>query len=165
MPKADSKSTTSDRALREPPAELREFLAPFDGEVARLFFAARSTVLAAAPRANELIYDAYNAVSCAYSFTDRLSEAFCHVAAYPKYVNLGFNRGAELTDPEALLAGSGANIRHVRIADVADLERPGLARLVRAAVQQGRALAPPRSGNGTSVVKAVYARKRRPAGR
>src|SRR5258706_4713028 len=101
--------------MRRPPAALRTFLEPYDQIISRLFFAARATVLVAAPEATELIYDAYNAVTVAYSFTDRLREAFCHVAAYRDHVNLGFNRGAGLADAERLLVGTGTSIRHIRI--------------------------------------------------
>jgi hypothetical protein len=137
-------------------------LAAYDPEVARLFFATRVVVLRAAPRACELMYDAYNAVTVAYSFTERLREAFCHVAAYRGYVNLGFNRGATLADPEGLLVGSGARIRHVRIASAADLRAKALRSLVAAAVAQGRELAPTPAEKPRAIVKAVYARKRRP---
>src|SRR4026207_616530 len=89
----DAASTGRGGHMRKPPTALREFLQPYEPAVARLFLAARGAVLRAAPNATELIYDAYNAVSAVYSFTDRMKEAFCHVAAYPKYVNLGFNRG------------------------------------------------------------------------
>jgi hypothetical protein len=79
-----------------PSPALREFLGAYDPPIARLYLAVRSALLTAAPDANELIYYAYNAVTTAYSFTERLREAFCHVAAYRAYVNLGFNPGASL---------------------------------------------------------------------
>jgi hypothetical protein len=147
---------------RAAPTALRGFLAAYDPAVAKLFLATRKAVLAAAPRANELVYDAYNAVSCAYSFSDRLKEAFCHVAAYPRHVNLGFNRGAELVDPARRLSGGGAKIRHVRIAAIGDLEDAALAALLRAAVQQGRALHPQPGARGRFRVVPVTGKKRRP---
>ena len=151
--------------VRTPPAALRRFLAAYDPAVARLFLAARAAVLDAAPGASELVYDAYNAVATAYSFTDRLKEAFCHVAAYRRYVNLGFNQGATLPDPEGLLVGSGARIRHIRIAAVADVRRPGVRKLLRAAVRRGRRIdAAPTTGPRT-IVKPSYAKTRRPARR
>ena len=146
---------------RHPPAALRGFLEPYGPEVTRVFLAARQTVLKAAPDATELIYDAYNAVTAAYSFTDRLKEAFCHVAAYRNYVNLGFNRGAGLADPQRLLAGSGARIRHIRIAVVEDLDRPGVRQLVKLAVAEARGWGLS-SAAPQSIVKAVYPNKRRP---
>jgi hypothetical protein len=148
--------------VTEADEELARFLAPFGAELARLFLAARRFVRAAAPGASELIYDAYNAVSCAYSYTGRLGGAFLHVAAYPRYVNVGFNRGAALPDPEGLLAGSGARIRHVRVESAAALRAPGLARLVRAAVAQGRALAPLHAARPASQVRPTKGAKRRP---
>ena len=147
---------------RRPSAALREFLAAYDPAVARLYLAARKTVLEAAPDANELIYDAYNAVTTAYSFTEGLSEALCHVAAYRGYVNLGFNRGASLPDPERILVGKGARIRHVRITSPAGFENRAVGDLLRAAVLQGRDSSHGAAGNALAIVKAVYAKKRRP---
>jgi hypothetical protein len=148
---------------RRPSAELRGFLEAYDPAIARLYLATRKAVLEAAPGANELIYDAYNAVTTAYSFTDRLAEAFCHVAAYRAYVNLGFNRGASLPDPERILVGKGARIRHVRIASAAELARPAIRELLRRAVAQGHGAADGADGSAHAIVKAVYARKRRPS--
>lgn len=148
--------------MRRPAPELREFLTAYDPAIPKLFFAARKAVLEAAPGACELIYDAYNAVTVAYSFSEALKGAFCHVAAYRSHVNLGFNRGTELADPERLLAGSGARIRHVRITGVEALDRPALRALLAAAVDQGRTLVPAPAAKPRAIVKAVYARKRRP---
>jgi hypothetical protein len=146
--------------MRPPPAALRKFLAAFDPAIGRLFLAARGRVLAAAPDADELVYDAYNAVSAAYTFSGRLREAFLHVAAYAEHVNLGFNRGAELADPDGLLRGTGARIRHVRLTKAAELRAPALGRMLRAAVAQGRALAP--RGGAASRVRPTTGAKRRP---
>jgi hypothetical protein len=148
--------------MRHATAELRRYLSAYDPAIARLFLAARRAVLSAAPKANELVYDAYNAVSVAFTFSERLKEAFCHVAAYPRHVNLGFNRGADLADPARLLAGSGARIRHVRLDAPADLESPALRALVRAAVRQGRALAPTAPKKRASIVRPTRGPKRRP---
>jgi len=149
--------------MRNPPPALRKFLAAYDPKIGRLFYAARRTILAAAPNATELIYDAYNAVSAVYAFTDRLKDAFCHVAAYRSHVNLGFNRGGQLADPQGLLAGSGTSIRHIRIAAVADLQRPGVQRLVAAAVKQAPRPDGPPPARPRAVVKPVYPKKRRPS--
>jgi hypothetical protein len=147
---------------RKPPQALAGFLAAFDPAIGRLFLDTRALVLDAAPDANELVYDAYNAVTIAYSFTGQLKEAFCHVAAYSGHVNLGFNRGAELDDPAEILVGAGARIRHVRIASRGELAAPALRRLLRAAVAQGRALAPAAPARPASVVRPTTGAKRRP---
>ncbi len=63
----------------------------------------------------------------------KMSEHFCYVAVLPDRVNLGFNYGSELPDPEGLLQGTGKLFRHVKIASPQDLENPALRRLLEAA--------------------------------
>lgn len=116
------------------PEELERLLARYDARVVELFAAAREAVLREAPGAAELVYDGYNAVAAAYTFTGRQHGAFCHVAAYSKYVNLGFNHGVDLDDPEGLLQGSGKAIRHVRVSDVARVRERAIVALIRQAV-------------------------------
>jgi hypothetical protein len=66
-------------------------------------------VPARAPAANELVYDACNAVSCACTFSERLKEAFRHVASYSGHVNLGCKRGAALDDPQSRRCAGGGH--------------------------------------------------------
>ena len=63
----------------------------------------------------------------------KMSEHFCYVAVLPDRVNLGFNYGSELPDPEGLLQGTGRLFRHAKIASPRDLENPALRRLLEAA--------------------------------
>ena len=63
----------------------------------------------------------------------KMSEHFCYVAVLPDRVNLGFNYGGELPDPEGLLQGTGKLFRHVKITSPRDLENPALRRLLEAA--------------------------------
>jgi hypothetical protein len=152
--------------MRRPPgAELKKFLGAFSPEMAKIALRVRAFVLGEAPLAHELVYDAYDAVAMGYSFTERSSDSFCHIAVYARWVNLGFNQGTQIPDPGHLLEGSGGRVRHLRIESLDDLHEPHVGRFLRAAMKnaQGRSVAgvverkPPRS-----VVRAVYARKRRP---
>jgi len=146
--------------MTAPRPEYLEFLKPYGPELTALALATRQLVLAAAPDCTELIYDAYSAVATGYCYTGRPSDAFIHIAVYAKWVNLGFNRGVLLPDPEQLLHGTGRWTRHVRIAQPADLKRRGLKALVKAAVEDATMPAVPHKSE--SVVRAVYARKQRP---
>ena len=152
---------------RVPPPlpEYLKFLSAYDPQITELALATRALVLEESPGAVELIYDAYNAMAAGYSFTGRPSDGFIHIAAYARWVNLGFNFGSRLDDPEGVLQGSGQWVRHIRIAQAADLAKPVVRRLVREAVAgaerpDGRA-APAQT---KSVVRAIYPKKRRPAG-
>jgi len=63
----------------------------------------------------------------------KMSEHFCYIALHDDHVNLGFNQGAELPDPEGLLGGPGKLMRHTKITQTEDLEDPALRRLLEAA--------------------------------
>ena len=63
----------------------------------------------------------------------KMSEHFCYIAPFKQHLNLGFFYGAHLPDPEHLLEGKGADLRHVKIRNAADLEDPALRQLVESA--------------------------------
>ncbi len=58
----------------------------------------------------------------------KMSERFCYVAVHKDHVNLGFNYGAELPDPEGLLQGPGKLMRHTQLNAPGDLANPALRR-------------------------------------
>jgi hypothetical protein len=98
--------------------------------------ALREIVLEEAPEAIESLVNGY-AVAIGFSFTGKpLKDGFCHVVIYKNCVNLGFNRGALLADPDGVLEGSGKLIRHLRVHNHDELDRPIMRRLVRAAIEQ-----------------------------
>jgi hypothetical protein len=147
--------------IRPPHGKLLEFLAPYRKEIRQLALCTREAILEQDPEAIELIYDAYNTVVTAFSLTDRLKDAFCAVAVYRDYVNLGFNYGALLPDPKKRLLGKGTRIRHIKIENAGELNAPEVVELIRRA-----AFRVPRAANskvaGYAIVKAIYPKKRRP---
>ena len=150
-----------------PPAnpEYLRFLGAYDKHIVDLALATRRLVLEEAAGSIELLYDAYSAVSAGYSFTGRPSDTFVYIAAFAKRVNLGFYWGVHLRDPDGRLQGSGRQSRHIPIEEVKDLRKPYVRAFVKAAVKMaerpaaGEAL---QAEPGASVVRAIYARKRRP---
>jgi hypothetical protein len=68
---------------------------------------------------------------------------FCYIKAFKNHVNFGFWRGAELPDPEGILEGSGAKMRHVKISGTDDIRKKAFQDLVRSAVQLNRSLGDP----------------------
>jgi hypothetical protein len=153
------------KKLRKPPPELIRYLAAYPASVAELFLNVRAAVLTAAPTANEIIVDAYSAVATGFTFTERFKEAFCHIAAYSTYVNLGFNRGTELDDPRRILQGTGKLTRHIRIAKMEDLRAPYIQRFLDAAITKARAqveLTSAETDEPWTKITRVDDRKRRP---
>lgn len=147
---------------RLPDPRLLKFLEAYDPAIGSIALALRQMVLEEAPDAPEMIYDAYNAVAFGFSFTGRLKEGFIHIAAYSKHVNLGFNYGATLADPHGVLVGSGKQVRHIKIARAADLERPYLKEYICAAIAQAGGPQKPAAQVPPSQVRGNYPVKRRP---
>lgn len=61
--------------------------------------------------------------------------AFAYVNAFTSHVNVGFFRGAELTDPAGLLQGTGKSMRHVKLAPGTEIDASALTRLIDDAYQ------------------------------
>ena len=145
--------------LPEPP-EYIEFLAPYSQEVQLLARGLRVRMLELLPPCIETIWDATNVAGVAFGFTEKNADHFLHLAAYTKYVNLGFSRGAGLHDPEARLQGTGTRFRHIRMNAVEDLEDPYVRDLIRQAHESAvNSLEPvePRT-----IVRVMEGPKRRP---
>jgi hypothetical protein len=121
---------------RPPDRQLLTYLASYDPHVSHLTLALREVVLQEAPDAIESISKGY-AVAIGFSFTGKpLKDGFCHVVTYSSHVNLGFNRGALLPDPNGVLQGAGKSIRHITIRNQAELDRPSIRRYLQAAIEQ-----------------------------
>lgn len=120
--------------------KLCEVLADRPRRVSELALEARRFVTELAPGSSELLYATY-AVSNVFSYTGKVGQGFIHIATYQNHVNMGFNRGAELHDPDGILKGSGKSIRHVRLESSEDLKSRPLKTLIKAAIAQGKKLA------------------------
>ena len=149
--------------VRAANAEYVGLLSPYPEAIQKLALAARKLILEEAPEASEFVYEVYT-IANHFSFTERPSDAFVFTTTHANWVNLGFNFGAVLPDPQALLRGDGKFIRHVRIAEAADLENTAVRELVRAAIERAER---PESGAKkprTVVRRAAPGKKGRPRG-
>jgi hypothetical protein len=59
--------------------------------------------------------------------------AFAYVGAFKAHVNVGFFRGAELSDPSGLLEGTGKFMRHVKLRPADEVDAKGLRELIQTA--------------------------------
>ncbi len=135
---------------------LRVLMQDRSEDVIKTALAARRAVLKSAGDCCELIYETY-CISNAFTFTGKQGQGFIHIATYAKHVNLGFDRGTELEDPDGLLKGTGRLIRHIRLNSASDLKQEAILRLIDDAVDQGRIMAENKGG----VVEASVVVKRR----
>lgn len=111
-----------------------QFLLDFkDKEVIELFSDLRLYILELKPDCNELVYHTH-ALTAVFSISDKLSDAFCMVPIYTNHLNLGFNKGTLLKDPNKLLTGTGNLIRHIDIKKPGDYRNPKVKALIQEAI-------------------------------
>jgi hypothetical protein len=137
--------------MRRPPdPQLLGFLEAYDRHISDLALALREIVLEEAPDASESIYQVYT-VAIWFGFSGKMKDMFCYISTSAGHVNLGFPRGASLTDPNRVLEGEGKAMRHIKFRRHSDVERPFVPRYIQAAMEQ---VAPAGArGTGKSVVK------------
>jgi len=124
---------------------LAELLSDRPSDLCELMLGVRAHVKGIAKGSSEILYKTY-AVSNVFTYSDRLKEAFIHIAVYGKHLNLGFNYGASLDDPQQILEGTGKLIRHIRIESLSQLKQRPIKSLIQAATAQGREMAEEHNG-------------------
>lgn len=98
-------------------------------EIAR---AARSLLAEVLPGITEVPWSRQRVVGYGVG-PKKMSEHFCYISPHKNHVNLGFLYGADLADPLGFLEGHGKLLRHVKLASIDDVRRPGLRDLVHTA--------------------------------
>ena len=131
------RQTTRDTEPPPPPEELIRCLSRFELSIGEIALALRQMVLEEAPGATEKLFDGY-VLAVSYSFSTKWSEGICYVSVHAKHCNLGFNRGAELPDPDGLLVGEGKILRHLKVKTSKDLKQPHVRRFIRAAIKHSK---------------------------
>jgi len=102
-------------------------------EVIDLFCNLRHFILELYPDSNELLYHTH-ALTAVFSISDKLSGAFCMLPIYTNHLNLGFNKGTLLKDPDKLLTGTGNLIRHIDVKKTSDYRNPKVKALIQEAI-------------------------------
>lgn len=111
--------------------KILEGRSPAVQEVAR---AARGLIYAVLPQTVEVVWERQKSAGYGTG-PKKQTEHFSWIMAHAGHVNLGFNYGAELSDPEGLLEGTGALFRHVKLRSPGDVQRPALRALLEQAVK------------------------------
>lgn len=66
-----------------------------------------------------------------YGYSPKYKDLVCAIAPYKKYINLIFAKGTLMSNPGKILAGTGKRTRHIKIQELNDVEKPGVAEQVR----------------------------------
>jgi hypothetical protein len=84
---------------------------------------------------HELMPDAVERVDLpdrvlAFGTSEKLRDVWFALIAHKAHVNVQLADGVDLDDPDALVEGTGKRIRHVKVRDPDDADRPALRRLM-----------------------------------
>ena len=109
--------------------EVSKFLQGYNGEVRDLALRVRELVLKTMPSAQEKVYTGWQTIG--YSHSGGMKSQFCAISPQRDRVNVYFNRGTDLSDPEHLLEGTGKQMRHVKVRTLADAQSKGLRALIK----------------------------------
>jgi hypothetical protein len=142
-----------------PEKQLAGFIAKYTPDIGALARAALAKMRARLPGAVVLVYDNYNALAIGFGPTERASDAIFSITLFPRWVSLFFLQGANLSDPQKLLKGSGKKARHIVLEGAADLDKPAVQALFAHALERA---AKPLDGTspGRIVIKSISAKQR-----
>lgn len=104
-----------------------------DQKLIDLYLDLREFVLSIHPQSNELLYHTH-ALTSLYTISEKMGDAFCMIPIYTNHLNLGFNKGTLISDPNNLLQGTGKLIRHIPIEKKEDYRNDKIEQLIKSAI-------------------------------
>ena len=107
------------------------FFAQYPTDVGELASALRRLVRTTIPDASETLDESGRVVG--YGIGPGYAGLVCTIIPSKAGVKLGIVRGAALSDPRRLLEGTGKRHRFVQLHELRDLDRAGIAELLKAA--------------------------------
>ncbi|HUQ53646.1 MAG TPA: DUF1801 domain-containing protein [Gammaproteobacteria bacterium] len=114
-----------------------ELLAGYPEPVRETAAAARELLQTALPNIKESVDESAKLIG--FSYGPGYKGLLCTLIMSKTGVKLGLFRGAELPDPKKLMAGEGKVHRHVQLRSPADVDKPGLKGLLKAALNAWQA--------------------------
>src|ERR1700680_945955 len=149
---------------REDKSDLLKFLKPFPTGVRETALWLRDFVWDLYPKANELIYDNYNALAFGWSPTDKVGHTFCSIAVgrTSKNVHFGFYWGSQIADPEKLLIGNGNQYRYLLVKNKKDFPKAYIIKLLNEAFVNSLAKVKDKKQimEGATITKSISVKKR-----
>ena len=144
--------------MKKPPSELLEFLCRYDPTIQTLALGLRNVALEEMAPCHEYIFEMRSKVVLLYGTTERvIKDCICSIHVFVKHATLTFHRGTDLDDAKGVLQGTGKAMRHIRLKEPSDVDRPQ----IRAFLRQARKCAGPSrlpQGTAGAVVTRVKAK-------
>ena len=140
-------------------AEVSALVAKFAPADLKLARATRRWLQKRLPTAHEVVYEYRDCFVISYSPSEHGYEGVLVLRGSANGVQLYFNRGKELRDPEKLLQGSGKLVRFINLEGASTIARPAVANLIDEAIARNP-VPFARAGRGSVVIRSGAAKQR-----
>src|SRR2546423_15047672 len=110
-----------------------EFYAKHPPHIHAIAMRARQLIFSAMPGAVEQVNLGND--NTTYGTGLKMAEQVFYISAHKAHVNIGWF-GADLADPQRLMEGTGKRLRHVKLRNLEDVDKPALRTLLDAAIAQ-----------------------------
>jgi hypothetical protein len=152
-------STQSAADRRSAESELGALIEKFSPAHEALVATMRRSLRKRLPTAHEVVYEYSDSFVISYSPDERGYEGVLAIRGGAKGVDLYFNRGKGLPDPDQLLRGSAKLVRFIHMEGASTLKRPAVARLIDEALARNE-VPFASTGRGPVVIRSTTAKKR-----
>ena len=112
-------------------ADVDRLLSDFSDVVQEIAMKPRSVLLTQYPEADETVRFGWGNIT--YSLTGGMKDSFCSLAPHEDRVNVYFQMGVELPDPDSFLEGTGKRVRHVKVRSLDTAGSDAILELIREA--------------------------------
>jgi hypothetical protein len=109
--------------------EFQQILQHYSPDICAIATEVRALIFEVCPQTVEVPWVAQKIIGYGTGYK-KMSEHFCWIQPNKNHVNLGFNYGTELPDPDRLLEGTGKLFRHVKAHSLDDVKHRGLRQLL-----------------------------------
>jgi hypothetical protein len=116
--------------------DVTKFLADYSPKVRDLALQLRALIKKVAPDAVEHVYTGWKTIR--YALSERAEARVCYISPAQHLVRLGFDYANDLPDPQQLLQGTGARMRHIKIEVDETPDFDAYRRLLQVAFEQAR---------------------------
>lgn len=99
---------------------IETFLISYSPQVQELCLKLRKLALELLPGTEEILFEGWKNFSYGTGQSRSDKDMIIYIAPFKDSVNLGFYRGAILTDKKQLLKGTGKQLRHVKFKSMSD---------------------------------------------
>lgn len=109
---------------------IEDFLKTYQPKVQHICLEIRKIALELLPETEEILFEVWKNITYGTGESRMDKDLIIYIAPFKDSVNLGFYRGASLTDNKKLLKGTGKLLKHIKIKSMTDYQIDDIRQLI-----------------------------------